>query len=120
LPKIFGGFGRRSRSWHDELVKAGCSELSDQPGRAITEQLDRLYPGAGPRRRAAEQRLRVGGRAVLAQEENSPMVARPNKPIYPACVPPKSHPPTSRELFVPASGTSPKTSVPASATVSKR
>ena len=71
------------------------------------------------RRRAAEQRLQVGGR-VLAQEENSPMVARPNQPIYPACVPPsKSHPPTSCELFVPVSGASPKTSGPASGTVSK-
>jgi hypothetical protein len=47
------------------------------------------------------------------------MVARPNRPIYQACVPPKSHPPTSLELFVPVSGASMKTSGPASATVSK-
>jgi hypothetical protein len=47
------------------------------------------------------------------------MVARPDKPIYPACVPPQSHPPTSRELFVPVSGASPKTSSDASATVSE-
>ena len=57
--------------------------------------------------------------SVLTQEENSPMVARPNQPIYPASMPPKSHPPTSRELFVPVSGASPKTSGHAAATVSK-
>ena len=47
------------------------------------------------------------------------MVARPDKPIYPACVPPQSHPPTSRELFVPVSGASPKTTGPTSTIVSK-
>jgi hypothetical protein len=95
--------------------------IRGQPGRAITKQLDRLYPGA-PATPAVPQNsvCEWMAESILAQEENSPMVARPKQPIYPACVPPsKSHPPTSCELFVPVSGASPKTSGPASGTVSK-
>jgi hypothetical protein len=90
------------------------------PAGQITEQLDRLYPGAVATLAVQQNSVcEWMAESVLAQEENSPMVTRPNQPIYPACVPPKSHPPTSRALFVPVSGASPKTDGPASATVSK-